>query len=808
MTSSAPTLTVASLTRDFLAPMCAETGALFAPIRLSKRDRLMLDLSDDGKKFVARAYQVDDEGHEGYASWEAGTNGKWWARIPERQQTLDGFKLAATDFTALIIAAVWPSDQIVFANPDAKLVYDVLLTNFVLQAGTVRNVAAHKLNGEDPAFKLIDDDALPLNKYQRVAETSSYRRPGYGLFMEQGTGKTPVVIRRICNEARALREGEFTVDHTVVKQSESVAHKYERLIEERRTELQAAAERQIEEEAKRLKAWAEERARQRMVKLTFEGRTQDLLVEVNRKIAEVAREGEEDQATISSKMHEFTMSVNTATRSKIEVAEAALRSACAAEREALSKAAVKKTPGATRMYRALIIAPKNVRVNWRNEIMRFAVTPGRVTVVRGGAIERTKLLIEAFAGDDPECEWTIVIASYESVMRSWEAFQMIKWDLCVLDESHYIKATTSKRTKRMLELRNLCEQRMCLTGTPITNSLFDLWSQFEFLGEGWSGFQSYSAFRSYYGKYVKHAGRGGNKLTGYKNVPLIRERLARMAFMITKAEAMPDLPQKTYDIVEVEMTAEQMELYEKVQTQLAIEAADEMASDKPRQLVVTNILTKLLRLAQITSGFISWDPVHGDDGEVLQPRTVDRIDPNPKLEALVELLKDKDENSKTLIWACWVQDIKSIVARLQLEGIDAVAYYGGTSDDERDSAVRRFNEDPNCKVFIGNAAAGGVGLNLLGYDYWNGANAKLSTNADHVVYYSQNWSMVHRSQSEDRNHRMGVRVSVRYTDLCVPETIDEEIRARVLDKKISAATIQDVRTIMDRVLGKVVRDDD
>jgi DNA repair protein RAD16 len=132
---------------------------------------------------------------------------------------------------------------------------------------------------------------------------------------------------------------------------------------------------------------------------------------------------------------------------------------------------------------------------------------------------------------------------------------------------------------------------------------------------------------------------------------------------------------------------------------------------------------------------------------------------------------------------------------LTADGIDCVSFYGKTSDEQRKEAERRFNEDPNCKVFLG-TSAGGTGLNLLGYkphcpdDY--------TTNADHVIYYSQNWSP--RTQMEDRNHRKGTRCNVRYTDLVVPKTIDEEIRARVIGKKIHALEVGDIREILQAVL--------
>ena len=147
---------------------------------------------------------------------------------------------------------------------------------------------------------------------------------------------------------------------------------------------------------------------------------------------------------------------------------------------------------------------------------------------------------------------------------------------------------------------------------------------------------------------------------------------------------------------------------------------------------------------------------------------------------------------------CFVPDIKAISERLTREGIRHVVFYGGTSDKDRAEAERAFNHDPDCRVFIGNPAAGGVGLNLWGYD--PDRPEQTQRNADHVIYYAQNWSMTARSQSEDRCHRRGTRKSVRYTTMLVPESIDVTIDDRVKNKILTADNIQDIRAIMQRVL--------
>ncbi len=642
--------TARKVAQRLIEPLCSATEQIFAPMNIRSSDRLHVKLNEDGNHFLLETRDVVENN---FPSWDAAR--RFYRRIPEKKQNgYSGWSTGATDITAIIINHFWPREQIIFSE-EAEMVFDFLLTRFIMQCELAKVRSEHKVAGTVPEMHdMLDCEELPLADYQLRALLSCYKQEAFALFMEQGTGKTPIVINRICNEARTLKE--------------------------------------------------------------------------------------------------------------------------------------------KRLYRALIVCPKNVRSNWRNEFVRFATVPGKVIVLRGGELDRVKSLVEAVQEED-DCEWSAVVCSYESIARTWSAFRIMEWDLCVLDESHFIKSTHTKRFKKMLQLRPLCKQRMCLTGTPITNSLLDLYAQFEFLGEGLSGFVKWEKFRSYYGKYRKLDQR--NVLVGYKNVPLIQERLVRQSFMVTKAEALPDLPEKMPDVVEVTMTSEQRELYSKVRNQLAVEIEDEMNRAENKQLVINNVLTKLLRLAQITSGFITWDAQYSDEGDVVKDKEIDRIDPNPKLITLIELLKEKGPCDKTIVWACWIQDIKSIRAACEMEGIDCVTYYGGTSDKDRDIAERRFNGDPTCSVFIGNPTAGGTGLNLRGYDP---DNLDDPCNCNHVIYYSQGWSMTARAQSEDRSHRRGTRVPVRYTDLCVPGTIDEEIRARVTMKRISAMQIQDVRNIVSRIL--------
>lgn len=458
-----------------------------------------------------------------------------------------------------------------------------------------------------------------------------------------------------------------------------------------------------------------------------------------------------------------------------------------------------------RMMRTLIVCPNQVRLNWFREIEKFATIAGKVTILRGGQFERLKLLTYAVRSED-DCAFSAVIVGYDTLSVEVDSLTKIPWDLVICDESHYFKNTKTERFKALRQIRDVSSRRMILTGTPIANSGMDLWAQLEFLAEGASGFKVFENYRRFFGKYehgvVDAAGNGVSKLVGMKNIPLLQERLCRLSFAVTKEEAHLGLPPKVYDLVEVEMTAKQTELYNRMASALKVEIKNMLDGSVNNSMTAENILTSLLRLSQICSGFVRWDKkVDLENAELLSEAKTEQIPgENPKIEALVEMLKaeDKDPNEKTIIWCCFIEDIRAISERLTKEGIVHGCYYGGVRESDRQTIVDRFNSDPTFKVFIANPATAGEGLNLLGF------TGDQETYCGHEIFFSQNWSAIQRAQAEDRAHRRGTKSTVRITDLVVPNTIDQEIRDRVQKKQSNASLIQDVSAILKNILDMKV----
>ena len=642
-----------------MRPLTDATRQLLSPLPLHERDQLNIDLDKDGSRFIVEIFREQLVGGSPMRGWASNVaRHDFPLRVPERKKldSIDPYTekwlMAATDFTVGIIAATWPVQQVTL-TPEARVIYEYhrLTLAQTDRAVEVRARFAHE--GELPDGEIEVNEDYPLAGYQQLACKLTGMSDGYALFMEQGTGKSAVVVSRVCTDAKA---------------------------------------------------------------------------------------------------HE-------------------------------------------KMYRVLIVCPKNVRMNWRDEFEKFGTVPGKVTVLRGGPIRRVKQLIEACVPQNGE-KYSVVVCSYETMTKMIRQFTAVPWHTTVLDESHSIKWPRTQRAMASVPLRDASERRIILTGTPICNNPLDIYSQLEFLGRGRSGFVSWENFRSFYGKFERT--QFGDKLVGLQNMAFMRERLARHSFQITKKEALPDLPEKVYDVVECEMSEEQQLVYDRVRDELVIECESMLAGADSEPVAINNVLTKMLKLAQITSGFLVIPPIIGVDGTVEQPKQLIRFKDVPKLDELMTQVDELGENEKMIVWTCWTDNIAMISERLASRGIQHVTFQGSTSDDERERAKDAFNNDPLGKVFIGNSTAGGTGINLVGY-----TDPSQETNCTRVVYFSQNWSPIARWQSEDRAHRRTTRVTVRVSDLCVAETIDEEIRRRTVLKKLTAATISDVRDILRNVLGAV-----
>ncbi len=333
--------------------------------------------------------------------------------------------------------------------------------------------------------------------------------------------------------------------------------------------------------------------------------------------------------------------------------------------------------------------------------------------------------------------------------------------LMVVDESTRIKTPGAKRTKNIIKVGKSAVSRRILSGLPITQGPLDYFAQFQFLDPNILGFGSMYAFRN---RYALLGGYLGKEVMGYANLDELIALVDPHSFRVEREECM-DLPPKTYTKRFTHLGVVQKQLYDSMARDLVAEFAG-------GEVHATIVLTQLLRLQQITGGFL---PIPEDDGSY-QGR-VDAIPgTNAKIQALMEVLEEAP--GKVIIWARFRAELGLIANHILKEFGEGsgVLFHGGVSQADRKVALLSF-QDPNSpiKYFIANAQTGGLGLTL--------------TEAQTVVYFSNSFSLEERLQSEDRCHRGGLKHPVTYVDLVAKDTLDTKVLDALRTKKNMATLI-------------------
>jgi len=420
---------------------------------------------------------------------------------------------------------------------------------------------------------------------------------------------------------------------------------------------------------------------------------------------------------------------------------------------------------------ALIIAPKGVYRNWMSQ---------EIPIHLASHIQPKMVLWTASTSKTKQKEYdSLFETGYDLhiLIMNVEAFSTKKGldfagrflrthrTLMAVDESTSIKTPTAKRTKSILSIGKLANYRRILTGSPVTKSPLDLYTQCAFLNEHLLGFTSYYTFRNRYANMLDRnfGGRRVQIVGGYKRLDELAEILKAFSYRVLKEHCL-DLPEKIYIERQVELTEEQSKAYSTMKS-----AA--LASLKGKMATAPHVLTQMMRLHQITCGHLK-----NDDGTITEIK-------NNRLDELLDVLDEIE--GKAIIWANYIYDIEHIVKEVKKEyGENSVVqYYGAISSEKRQEAIEKFQDpDSPVKFFVGNPQTGGYGITL--------------TAASNVIYYSNGYDLEKRLQSEDRAHRIGQRKSVTYVDLVAPKTVDEKIK-KALRKKINIAS---------EIMGEELRD--
>jgi SNF2 family DNA or RNA helicase len=384
--------------------------------------------------------------------------------------------------------------------------------------------------------------------------------------------------------------------------------------------------------------------------------------------------------------------------------------------------------------RMLVICPNSLKRNWVAEIGKFA--PGTtVQIAEGTPRVRRNIFAEAKAD--------VVITSYETArteVTAILAFLDRNHSVLVLDESHAAKNWKSLTSISMRQFAPRCEYRWLLSGTPVTNTPADLYTQIEIIAPGERSLGSLESFLA--------------QVELDPSASFAQPVLDRLILRRTKEQCL-DLPDKSFSDVLVELPTWQRKLYDEMRTDMLCRIQS-MSGEEYRAFAST-ALSQLTRLSQIAS-----------NPALLMPNT----QTPGKFDVLDGLLEDilSVPGRKVILWSVYVGTIEALIERYSRYG--AVAIYGRIPTGERQDIAARFQQDPNTRLLIGNPAAAGTGFTL--------------TAASYTIYESMSWRFDHYAQSQDRNHRIGQNMPVTYMRLIAADTIDEAV-ASALERKAGMA---------------------
>jgi SNF2 family DNA or RNA helicase len=421
-----------------------------------------------------------------------------------------------------------------------------------------------------------------------------------------------------------------------------------------------------------------------------------------------------------------------------------------------------------RVLRTLIVAPPIVLVNWQREFLKHSrIKASDIAILSGTGKKRLELVQTTKA--------RILITNFETLTMPGLDEALLAWgpECLVVDESQRCKDLKAKRTKACVKIADATLHRFILTGTPVLQSPMDLFAQFRILDKGETFGKNFFVFRATF-FYDKNSHMPRSKYfpdwrIREGAVEEINKLISAKTMRVLKSECL-DLPPLVRQTITVPLSPMQRKLYNEMRDDFLVLMGDRVSA-------ASLAITKGLRLQQIVSGFIPMESLDGGKTNV-------SIKENPRADALRELLAELAPHHKIIVWACFKENYATIRAICDALKLPTVQVHGEIPAAEKQAAVDRFNADPTCRVFIGNARSCGLGVNLTASSY--------------AIYYSRNFSLEDDLQSEARNHRGGSEIHEKITriDLVAEGTIDEQILKRLSEKQ----------AISDSVLAEIAEE--
>lgn len=410
----------------------------------------------------------------------------------------------------------------------------------------------------------------------------------------------------------------------------------------------------------------------------------------------------------------------------------------------------------SKFHNLLIVCPKSIVGVWQEEFQKFADYRYALTVL-DGSLEKKKSAFKYMTGTALQ----VIVVNYESCWRLESEIAKWKPDMIICDESSKIKNPTTSQSKALHRLGANSKLNLILTGTPITNNPLDFFSQYKFLDEQILG----SSFYLFRNRYAVVGGYQNRLVVGYRHLAELVEKVHKIAYRIKIDDAV-ELPPFIDETRTITLEPKAQAMYKMIAEDCYAELNNET------DVTARNILTQLLRLSQVTGGYIRND----NNNDALQVSSA-------KMDALEDIVDTcVEEGRKVVVFARFVPEIEAIARMLQKKGIGYSLIYGATKD--RAEQVKKFQEDPETKVFVGQLQTTGMGLTL--------------TAANVAVFYSLDFSYANYEQSRARIHRIGQKEKCLYIHLVCKNTVDEKVM-KALQKKgdIAKLMVDDWRTLID-----------
>lgn len=402
--------------------------------------------------------------------------------------------------------------------------------------------------------------------------------------------------------------------------------------------------------------------------------------------------------------------------------------------------------------KVLVVCPTSIINVWEKEISKFADYDYNVESITGSTMSKRKAKLISLSHKQG---LKVAIINYEATWRMEKELNIYKPNMIICDESQKIKNPSASQSKTLHRLGAKAEYKMILTGTPVQNSPMDIFSQWKFLDPNIFGLSFY-AFRN---RYAVMGGYYNHQIIRYKNMDELTSKAHSVAYRITKEEAL-DLPEQIFQNRYCELEPGARRTYDAVVRQSFAELME-------GEITATNVLTKLMRLSQISGGHVK-----DDDGRI-------QVISKAKLNELKDIMEDiiVDNKKKLVVFARFIPEIESIQSVAREMGIEYSYITGDIKIEERGEMCDKFQNNDEVKLFIAQIQTAGLGITL--------------TAADTAVFYSLDFNYANYTQAISRTHRIGQKCTCTYINLISVGTVDEKIIKALESKEDIAKNIVD-----------------